>query len=83
MKAILNLKRITGTAVKSTTLGEMVKAFVPYSLPPQKPALAQEDFQDLNHQAEMALARLSGVLGLVPSVGAEYREDCFAGGLGS
>ncbi len=62
------MKRVTGTYVKSTTLGEVVKAFVPISLPPQKPALAAEVYQDLNHKAEMALARLSGVSGLVPSV---------------
>ncbi len=62
------MKRVTGTYVKSTTLGEVVKAFVPVSLPPQKPALAAEVYQDLNHRAEMALARLSGVSGLVPSV---------------
>ncbi len=62
------MKRVTGTHVYSTTLGEMVKAFVPHSLPPQKPALASEVYLDLNHKAEIALARLSGVSGLVPSV---------------
>jgi hypothetical protein len=62
------MKRATGTYVESTTLGEVVKAFVPNSLPPQKPVLAVEVYQDLNHKAEMALARLSGVSGLVPSV---------------
>lgn len=60
--------RATGTYVESTTLGEVVKAFVPHSLPPQKPTLALEVFQNLNHKAEMALARLSGVSALVPSV---------------
>jgi hypothetical protein len=39
------------------------------SLPPANPLLAPEAFADLNHQAELALARLSGVSGLVPSVG--------------
>jgi Fic family protein len=62
------MKRVTGTYVESSTLGEVVNAFVPHSLPPQKPALALEIYQDLNHKAEMALARLSGVSGLVPSV---------------
>ncbi len=62
------MKRTTGTYVKSTTLGEVVKAFVPHSLPPSKPVLDPEGFIDLNHKAEMALARLSGVSGLVPSV---------------
>lgn len=68
IKAILIMKRATGTYLKSTTLGEVVLAFVPYPLPPKNPALALEVYQDLNHKAEMALARLSGVSGLVPSV---------------
>lgn len=62
------MKRTTGTYVNSTTLGEVVQAFVPDSLPPKNPALALEVYQDLNRKAEMALARLSGVSGLVPSV---------------
>ena len=62
------MKRATGTYVKSTTLGEEVQAFVPDSLPPKNPTLALEVYQDLNRKAEMALARLSGVSGLVPSV---------------
>ena len=62
------MKRTTGTYVESSTLEEVVKAFVPHSLPPQKPTLALDVYQDLNHKAEMALARLSGVSGLVPSV---------------
>lgn len=62
------MKRATGTYVNSTTLGEVVQAFVPDSLPPKNPALALEVYQDLNRKAEMALARLSGVSGLAPSV---------------
>ena len=62
------MKRATGTYVKSTTLGEVVQAFVPNSLPPKNPTLALEVYQDLNRKAEMALARLSGASGLVPSV---------------
>jgi Fic family protein len=62
------MKRATGAYVKSTTLGEVVQAFVPDSLPPKNPTLALELYQDLNRKAEMALARLSGVSGLVPSV---------------
>ena len=62
------MKRATGTYVKSTTLGEVVQAFVPDSLPPKNPTLALEVYQDLNRKAEMALARLSGVSGLVSSV---------------
>jgi Fic family protein len=62
------MKRVTGTYVISTTLSEPVRAFVPHPLPPTKPALAPAIYTDLNRQAELALARLSGVSGLVPSV---------------
>ena len=58
----------TGTYVISTTLGEQVRAFVPHPLPPARPALAPDLYADLNRQAELALARLAGVSGLVPSV---------------
>ena len=61
-------KRVTGTTVTTTTLGEAVRAFVPHALPPARPALAAEGHRAANHRAEMALARLAGVAGLVPSV---------------
>jgi len=60
--------RSTGTYATSTTSGESVQAFVPYALPPSGPALAPESFVEANRAAELALARLSGVAGLVPSV---------------
>lgn len=60
--------RSTGTYVTSSTLGEVVRAFVPHPLPPVGPALLPEDFALLNQSAELALARLKGVSGLVPSV---------------
>lgn len=62
------MQRTTGSTISCTTLGELVRAFVPYPLPPSNPVLAPEAFATLNHQAEVALARLSGVTGLVPSV---------------
>lgn len=62
------MNRITGSYQISTTLGESVQAFIPAALPPAKPTLDLEAFRDLNHAAELALARLSGVSGLVPSV---------------
>jgi len=62
------MKRSTGTYAVSTTLGESVQAFVPHPLPPTDPALAPESFVEQNREAELALARLSGVSGLVPSV---------------
>jgi Fic family protein len=60
--------RTTGAYITSTTLGESVQAFVPHPLPPAAPALDAGSFAALNHSAELALARLSGVAGLVPSV---------------
>ncbi|MEI8299723.1 MAG: Fic family protein [Pseudomonadota bacterium] len=62
------MTRATGTYSISTTLGESVRAFVPHSLPPSDPDLTPEVFTGLNRQAELALARLAGVSGLVPSV---------------
>jgi Fic family protein len=62
------MTRTTGTTTLSTTLGESVRAFVPKPLPPADPALSPEAYEALNLQAELALARLSGVSGLVPSV---------------
>ena len=62
------MNRDTGTYAISTTLGESVRAFVPYPLPPTKPALAPAVYLELNRQAELALARLAGVSGLAPSV---------------
>lgn len=60
--------RAAGSYITSTTLTEAVQAFVPNSLPPGNPPLAQESFVEANRAAELALARLSGVSGLVPSV---------------
>jgi hypothetical protein len=62
------MPRVTGTYARSTTLGETVHAFVPHPLPPANPALSADAVLVINHQAELALARLSGVAGLVPSV---------------
>lgn len=62
------MTRTTGSYAISTILGESVRAFVPYALPPAAPALSASVFVDRNRQAELALARLSGVSGLVPSV---------------
>jgi Fic family protein len=60
--------RSTGTYVTTTTLGERVRAFVPRRLPPARPALTPESFEADIHAAELALARLAAVSGLVPSV---------------
>ncbi len=60
--------RSTGAYTTTTTLGEAVQAFVPRRLPPAEPSLAPEAFVARNRAAELALARLTGVSGLVPSV---------------
>ena len=62
------MKRSTGSYVTTSVVGESVQAFVPDALPPANPALALEAFAELNRAAELALARLSGVAGLAPSV---------------
>jgi Fic family protein len=61
------MPRTTGIYSISTTQGESVRAFVPHTLPPSDPDLSPAVFTDLNRQAELALARLAGVSGLVPS----------------
>ena len=60
--------RSTGSYITTTTLGEAVRAFVPHALPPAAPPLSADSYDALNRAAELALARLSGVSGLVPSV---------------
>jgi Fic family protein len=62
------LARTTGTYIVNSTLGEGVRAFEPNPLPPSEPPLALDTFTNLNRQAELSLARVSGVAGLVPSV---------------
>jgi Fic family protein len=60
--------RVTGSYVTSTTLGESVRAFVPHHLPPAAPVLEGSSYAELNRTAELSLARLQGVAGLVPSI---------------
>jgi Fic family protein len=64
----LQMERDTGTYVTTTTLGETVRAFVPHPLPPAEPQLSPLAYETQNRAAEVALARLSAVSGLVPSV---------------
>jgi Fic family protein len=60
--------RVAGTYVKTTTLGETVRAFVPHPLPPVEPVLSPQSYEAEHRAAELALGRLAAVSGLVPSV---------------
>ena len=62
------MRRSVGSYITTITSGEAVNAFVPYALPPRDPALLVESYEIQSRTAEIALARLSGVSGLVPSV---------------
>ncbi len=62
------MPRPTGIYEISTTLGGSVRAFIPHSLPPAARALRPDQFIESNRYAELALPRLAGVSGLVPSV---------------
>ena len=62
------MARVSGSFIKVTTLSETVRAFVPHALPPAEPPLAPTSYEAQNRAAEVALARLSAVSGLVPSV---------------
>jgi Fic family protein len=62
------MQRSAGSYITTTTLGEAIRAFVPHALPPTDPPLSSDAYVTQNRAAELALARLSGVSGLVPSV---------------
>ncbi len=62
------MNRSTGSHVTTSTLGEAVQAFVPYALPPTAPPLSPDSYDARNRAAELSLARLSAISGLVPSV---------------
>ena len=63
------MPRSTGRYVTTTTtLGEAVRAFVPHALPPARPVLDAAACAARNQAAELAVARLAAVSGLVPSV---------------
>jgi Fic family protein len=62
------MSRVSGTNISSIVQGEVVRAFVPHRLPPSQPGLAAQSYEEWNRAAELALARLAAVSGLVPSV---------------
>ena len=54
------MKRVTGTYEKTTTAGEEVRAFIPYPLPPKKPALRMDSSMlEAQRAAEASLAHLA------------------------
>ncbi|WP_266168603.1 Fic family protein [Dyella subtropica] len=62
------MARQTGTYAIATTTGESVRAFIPADLPPAAPPLDPASYEVLNRQAEISVARLAGVSGLVASI---------------
>jgi Fic family protein len=62
------MTRLTGTYATTTALGETVHAFVPANLPPEIPPLDLASYERLNRSAELSLAWLSDVSGLVASL---------------
>lgn len=61
------MARTTGTYVATAAGGESIRSFVPRPLPPMDPDLDRAAYVDLNQRAEVALARLAGMSGLVAS----------------
>jgi len=61
------MKRISGRFVTTQSHQETVNAFVPAPLPPTAPPIVAKSYQELNNRAELALARLSAMSGLVTS----------------
>jgi Fic family protein len=63
------MKRVTGKYEKTKVAGEEVRAFIPYPLPPKKPALQIEpSMAEALGAAEASLARLVMAGEIVPSV---------------
>ena len=60
--------RQTGKYITVTTLGEAVRAFVPARLPPASPVLDLAGVAGTLSAAELAIARLNAVAGLVQSM---------------
>jgi Fic family protein len=56
----------TGRYIIDNTSGEMVKAFIPKSLPPSPPLDLNAPLQALLEQAHIALGRLDGVSAILP-----------------
>lgn len=63
------MARVSGRYEKTTVAGEEVRAFIPYPLPPKKPALQLDpSMLEVLRAAEANLARLAVVGEMVPSI---------------
>lgn len=63
------MARVSGRYEKTTVAGEEVRAFIPYPLPPKKPALQLDpSMLEVLRAAEASLARLAVAGEIVPSV---------------
>ena len=60
-------RRVTGKYIETTTVGESVRAFVPYPLPPEPPVLLSSKLQELLNQATARLSELRMASLLVPN----------------
>ncbi len=60
--------RTTGSYTTTTTLGEPVRAFVPYALPPKAPALDESAYAVSLAHAHAGISRLNAVSGLAQSL---------------
>ena len=63
------MARVTGKYVNTTVAGEKVRAFVPYPLPPKRPALQLDlSLAEELREAEASLTRLAVAEEMVPSI---------------
>ncbi|MEE9465056.1 MAG: Fic family protein [Candidatus Neomarinimicrobiota bacterium] len=60
--------RKTGDYISSSTVGEEVRAFVPYPLPPQPAIILNDRLSDLMEKANRALGRLDGLAAILPNI---------------
>lgn len=60
------MKRITGSYVEISTVGEICRAFVPHPLPPDPPLAITPEIQELSDKALVGLGRLDSITHFLP-----------------
>lgn len=60
------MKRTTGRYITTSTIGEEVKAFIPFKLPPEPPLAISSDLQRKIDMALLSVGRLDSVTTLLP-----------------